>query len=478
MSAKTSLSLLLSYLDTYHSLVNTSMVEFIVSDLFSTLPNDIQIELLAMDDDQIAALPTKLLENDDSDTAVGNVVAGLRKHSLEMLGLVRDCGVGGGVEEEVSIVQFLDRIMPEKKMHEVCQMSKFVSSLSSAHQVQSLVDIGSGKGYLSQVLTAWYKIPVLAMDCQEINTKGADRREKNLAERWEGLMVRAEERKEGKNPSKWKQRKKKTVKQDTKTEDSGSDSLLVNVTQFVESGSDCGLLVEKHLGTSGDKFGIVGLHTCGDLAAASIRTFLSSPGAKILCNIGCCYRPLTEQFSYNNSDPTNQQNAGFPLSSYLQSCNYSLGRLARTLAAQPLSRLASSPRLPDKSLLWRAVLQAIAAKVAPHLSWQQMMVGNIAAKSDSFVEYAKKCFDKFEVDIGMSDQELSELYQEQENKFAKKLNAFYQFRALFAPLVESIILVDRLVFLEEESCVKDCYLVKMFDSSISPRSYAVVATKL
>ena len=353
-----------------------------------------------------------------------------------------------------------------------------MSSLSSAHQVQSLVDIGSGKGYLSQVLTAWYKIPVLAMDCQEINTKGADRREKNLAERWEGLMVRAEERKEGKNPSKWKQRKKNTFKQDTKKEDTGTDSLLVSVTQFVESGSDCGLLVEKHLGTSGDKFGIVGLHTCGDLAAASIRTFLSSPGAKILCNIGCCYRPLTEQFSYNNSDPTNQQNAGFPLSSYLQSCNYSLGRLARTLAAQPLSRLASSPRLPDKSLLWRAVLQAIAAKVAPHLSWQQMMVGNIAAKSDSFVEYAKKCFDKFKVDIGMSDQELSELYQEQENKFAKKLNAFYQFRALFAPLVESIILVDRLVFLEEESCVKDCYLVKMFDSSISPRSYAVVATKL
>merc|ERR1719427_2434200 len=108
------------------------------------------------------------------------------------------------------------------------------------------------------------------MDCQEINTKGADRREKNLAERWEGLMVRAEERKEGKNPSKWKQRKKKTVKsetkpedtfkqdtkgedtvkrdtkgedtvkQDTKGEDTGTDSLLVSVTQFVESNSDCG----------------------------------------------------------------------------------------------------------------------------------------------------------------------------------------------------------------------------------------------
>ena len=112
------------------------------------------------------------------------------------------------------------------------------------------------------------------------------------------------------------------------------------------------------------------------------------------------------------------------------------------------------------------------------MTWQQMKVGNIAAKSDSFVEYAKKCFVKIGIDIYMSDQEISELYEEQQNRFGKKLNAFYQYRALFAPLVESIILVDRLVFLEEESCVKDCYLVKMFDSSISPRSYAVVATKL
>jgi len=279
----------------------------------------------------------------------------------------------------------------------------------------------------------------------------------------------------GKTPSNWKQRKKKAGVENTGvTKEGSSDTLLVNLTQFVESGSDIGDLLKEHLETGDDMFGIIGLHTCGDLAAASIRTFVSSPGAKILCNVGCCYRPLTEQFS---DEQSSKDQAGFPLSSYLRSASYSLGRLARTLSSQPLSRLASSPSLPDRSLLWRAVLQAVAAKVAPDLTWQQMKVGNTAAKCGSFLEYARACFNKIGVELAMTDQQIVEMYQDLAARFSKKLNAFYQLRALLAPLVESIILVDRLVYLQEETSVKECYLVKMFDSTISPRSYAVVATK-
>ena len=124
MSAKTALSILVNYLDTYHNLVNTSMVDFIVSDLFSTLPTDVQKELFTMNDEEIAALPTKLLENDDSDTALGVLVSDLRMHTLEMLGLVRNWEETEDEEGAVNIVQFLDRIMPQKKMHEVCRMSK------------------------------------------------------------------------------------------------------------------------------------------------------------------------------------------------------------------------------------------------------------------------------------------------------------------------------------------------------------------
>ena len=62
MNARTSLACLVNHLDLYYSLANTSMVDFIVSDMFSTLPDIIQVELLGMGDEEIAAIPTKLLE--------------------------------------------------------------------------------------------------------------------------------------------------------------------------------------------------------------------------------------------------------------------------------------------------------------------------------------------------------------------------------------------------------------------------------
>ena len=476
MNARTSLACLVNHLDLYYSLANTSMVDFIVSDMFSTLPDIIQLELLGMDDEDIAAIPTKLMTGEASDTPLGKMVAGLKRHSLEELGLVKDWDTPTDDDDyKIDTVEFLDKIMPEKKMHEVLLMSKFVSELSACHGVTSLVDMGSGKGYLSQLLSAWYRLPVLALDYQVVNTRGAERRGRNLADRWEGLVVRAGERKKGKTPSNWKQRKKKSGIENTGlTKGEDGDTLLVNLTQFVDSGSDIGDLVKEHLETGEDMFGIIGLHTCGDLAAASIRTFLSSSGAKVLCNVGCCYRPLTEQFS---DEQSNKDQAGFPLSSYLRSASYSLGRLARTLSSQPLPRLASAPSLPDRSLLWRAVLQAVAAKVAPDLTWQQMKVGNTAAKCETFLEYARTCFNKIGLELAMSDQQLVEMYQDLAARFGKKLNAFYQLRALIAPLIESIILVDRLVYLQEETSVKECYLVKLFDSTISPRSYAVVAIK-
>ena len=75
----------------------------------------------------------------------------------------------------------------------------------------------------------------------------------------------------------------------------------------------------------------------------------------------------------------------------------------------------------------------------------------------------------------MTDEEVLEFFSEHEEKFKKKLVSFYQYRVLFSLLIESIILTDRLLFLKEHKI--DSSLVKLFDSNVSPRSYAVVAIK-
>lgn len=41
-------------------------------------------------------------------------------------------------------------------------------------------------------------------------------------------------------------------------------------------------------------FGVVGLHTCGDLASTSLRVFAQVPSARLVCVVGCCYHHITE----------------------------------------------------------------------------------------------------------------------------------------------------------------------------------------
>ena len=82
-----------------------------------------------------------------------------------------------------------------------------------------------------------------------------------------------------------------------------------------------------------------GLHTCGNLAPASLRIFLANPTMKLCCNVGCCYHLLDEEF-YTNPYDENQdiKPPNFPLSTILRERQFWLGRPARMVAAQPMDR--------------------------------------------------------------------------------------------------------------------------------------------
>lgn len=132
-------------------------------------------------------------------------------------------------------------------------------------------------------------------------------------------------------------------------------SRLVNLTKFVETGTDIpALLAESFAGEKvaedGGRFGLVGLHTCGNLASSSLRIFLASASARFLFNVGCCYHMLDEEFYRNvylddaQNDAQNA-NAGFPLSADLRQRRFELGRNARMLAAQPMDRMATNQQV-------------------------------------------------------------------------------------------------------------------------------------
>merc|ERR1719206_525611 len=142
-------------------------------------------------------------------------------------------------------------------MHEVCEMAKFVIQNEKNSSFRFLVDLGSGKAYLSQVLSTMHNIPVLAIDSKEGNTRGAEVREKNLKAKWAALEIRATERKDGQVPSNRKKRAKNKHEK-VKVEEGGNlndssalppNQLLVTLTQLVEDGADIGDLIDKNFPT-------------------------------------------------------------------------------------------------------------------------------------------------------------------------------------------------------------------------------------
>ena len=50
----------------------------------------------------------------------------------------------------------------------------------------------------------------------------------------------------------------------------------------------------------------------------------------------------------------------------------------------------------------------------------------------------------------MNTEELESIYDSMSIEYGQKLNTFYQLRSLFAPLIEGLILLDRLTFLLEQ----------------------------
>lgn len=70
--------------------------------------------------------------------------------------------------------------MNSKKSHEVQSMSEVVAGLAQHCGVKQVIDVGSGKGYLSSFLSLQYGLWVYGIDSSSTNTHGAQERNRKL----------------------------------------------------------------------------------------------------------------------------------------------------------------------------------------------------------------------------------------------------------------------------------------------------------
>uniref|UniRef100_A0A915KDH2 Methyltransferase domain-containing protein n=1 Tax=Romanomermis culicivorax TaxID=13658 RepID=A0A915KDH2_ROMCU len=134
--------------------------------------------------------------------------------------------------------------------------------------------------------------------------------------------------------------------------------------------------------------------------------------------------------------------------------------------------------MPNISLHWRALFQQILVdKLGANGATYDFKVGPIAKRCENFDQYCIKCIEKLKLSFELTDKEINQ-YERNFEDFKRKMNIFFQFRCFFAPIIESIVLLDKLCYLVEKMpVVRKAKIVQIFNPEKSPRCYAIVAHK-
>ncbi|KAM8910396.1 putative methyltransferase-like protein 25 isoform 2-T2 [Spinachia spinachia] len=188
------------------SIANAHTVEFYTHDAwnrFMAVPPQEVLSTLGSHNDQQREPEHKANGSEQTTTTFGfcndthrlvdtrELLRAAKAHSLPGLGvcLSRDellRGLRGDGSESAAPVAatdaelVTDEFMNSKKSHEVKSMSEVVASLAQRCGVKQVIDVGSGKGYLSSFLSLQYCLRVYGIDSSSTNTHGAQERNRKL----------------------------------------------------------------------------------------------------------------------------------------------------------------------------------------------------------------------------------------------------------------------------------------------------------
>lgn len=95
-------------------------------------------------------------------------------------------------------------------------------------------------------------------------------------------------------------------------------------THYITAETDFIKLFDQHFPHEHPNgFCLSGLHTCGNLASSCLKIFVENKDIDVLCNVGCCYHLLGEEFCAdeffdNRKVREMEPDCGFPMSNYLK----------------------------------------------------------------------------------------------------------------------------------------------------------------
>ena len=308
------------------------------------------------------------------------------------------------------------------------------------------------------------------------------------------------------------------------------DGDLSNVIEKIETQSarlnDIAFTVQSS--TSHPQLMVISLHSCGNLLHHGLRSIVLNPMVKAVATVGCCYNLVTERlgpptyklpslrFQNLRLDRTScvGDPHGFPMSERLASFKHDRGEgirlniTARMMAVQaPQNWTDAESNAFFTRHFYRALLQRIfldrgvldkPQKATDSTdcgngeersgSGQPIIVGSLRkACYTSFTAYVHGAVAKLSTDkdhgikiktcmTHLTEEDIRR-YEENYRERKKELSIVWSLMAFSAVVVESIIVVDRWLYLREQKEVKDCWVDAVFEYKNSPRNLVVVGIK-
>ncbi|KAJ8736051.1 hypothetical protein PYW08_006707 [Mythimna loreyi] len=324
-----------------------------------------------------------------------------------------------------------------KKRHEISLMADVVVDTALQSGCNSVIDFGSGLGHLVRVLAYRDDMNAAGIECQTQLTEEARKLDLQL---------------------------EYTVKKYLSPE---AIAKLRRPLHFNVTLSSHQQLLSLPLPASMQNYGLIGLHPCGDLGPLLLKHFVESPNIKFICLVGCCFMKLT-------CDGPDQ---GYPMSKFVMSLDSKLSFWSREISCHAIEvyceRLRKGNYGDLKIHAYRAALERILVEHDPKLRHAPVR----SIKHSDTMTFEKYCYQAIErVNLPLPTSPAVWSRGHADLAQWRRVVVVYTLRLALAPLVETVVLLDRVLYVLERNL--SCEIRPVFDPALSPRNHIIIAKRI
>ena len=409
--------------------------------------------------------------------------------------------------------------------------------VTSSSEITHFVDFGSGQNYLGRTLaSAPYNKSVVAIESRFHNIDGAKNMDITAKLAKKKVILRNKKQHRDRTHQGCPRAADDAVRLLDLIDKQNPSSVPSSTNQPID---EQGMHYFEHEIQDGDlsmlspklpknaRLMVISLHSCGNLSHHGLRSLVANNSVKAVALVGCCYNLVSERLGPPTYKLPNMRSLnlrlnrtssqcdpdGFPMSRRLTDFKHGLNQGIRcNITARMMAVQAPRNWTPAECAsfftrhFYRALLQRIfldyglvdkpteaptIADISPrgrtglgepiligslpkacYVSFEAYVYGVIEKLNDAS-ERGRSIVTRLK---GITSQDISK-YEETFKYGKKELSILWSLMAVSAEVVESMIVVDRWLYLKEQTEVEKCWVEAVFDYKQSPRNLVVVGIK-